>query len=129
MRSSDGRNFSLVDPKEIATDAGDRYRMPTGACSDGASTPREIWGPPFNLPPFGVYWPAAFAHDCAYRNTLERWDGRAWVLANLTKDQSDELLDALMFALGTPAMQRSLIFKGVGLGGWAAFQGDRAAAK
>ena len=125
VRSRDGRNFVLIAPKEIRCDDGTLYRMPAGADSDGASTPGILWGPPEYLTPFGDYWPAAYAHDCAYRDTLQKWAGGEWIKASLTKEQSDDLLKALMFACGTAESTIVKIYEGVALGGGPAFAHDR----
>jgi len=67
VSSVDGRNFVLLADAFYTSADGARYCLPAGAASDGASTPPEVW--PL-MPPFGKYWPAAYLHDAAYRNTL-----------------------------------------------------------
>jgi len=121
-RSRDGRNFVLIEAKCIRTETA-LYRMPAGSVSDGASTPEPLWS--LGLAPFGVYWPAAFAHDCAYRGTLQVQSGMEWIPANLTKAESDDLLSALMFSLGVVDKDRITIYEGVHLAGWKAFREDR----
>ncbi len=123
VATTDGRNFTLLaDAYYVGTD-GTRYCVPAGATSDGASTPREVW--PL-LPPFGLYWPAAYLHDAAYRNTLRVWNGSAWVAAALPKAKCDALLLEAMEALGVGAVERETIYEGVAMGGAAAFDRDRA---
>ena len=119
----DGRNFTLLaDVYYLARD-GARYRLPIGAASDGASTPPEVW--PL-LPPFGPYWPAAYLHDTAYRNTLLAWNGTTWVPAALPKAQCDNLLLEAMEILGVDLIQRRTIYEAVVLAGTPAFHQDRA---
>lgn len=127
VRSHDGRNFLLLADKDIMTDSGTMYRMPKGAISDGASIPQLLWG--LGLAPFGPYWPAAYAHDCAYRGTLlvYQLEGDSWEEAMLSKDMCDELLKALMFSLGVDQKLINVIYDGVHVGGIRAFRDDRQA--
>ncbi|MGB7767441.1 MAG: DUF1353 domain-containing protein [Verrucomicrobiia bacterium] len=128
-KSSDGRNFELVCSFDYLARDGTRYRAPIGATSDGCSTPPELWslmGKQW-LAPFGTYWPAAFIHDGAYRNWLQRIDDAGRVqTANLSKEQSDNLFAELMELLGTSIGERSAIYEGVHELGWRAFREDRA---
>ena len=123
VATTDGRNFTLLaDVIYVGADAT-RYCLPAGAISDGASTPREVW--PL-IPPFGLYWPAAYLHDASYRNTLRVWDGSAWVAAALPKAKCDALLLEAMEALGVGVVERETIYEGVAIGGSPAFNRDRA---
>ncbi len=122
--SQDGRYFTLTKAKCVRTSTA-LYQMPAGATSDGASTPPELW---LKFPPFGLYWPPAFFHDCGYRGTLNVWNGGIWVPVLLTKDQCDRLFDGLMFASGVPDADRKVLYEGVHLLGWRAFRDDRQAA-
>lgn len=125
VSSSDGRNFVLLKDAVYVSKDGTRYVMPAGATSDGASTPREMWNV---LPPFGVYWPAAVLHDCAYRNTLliDEKTMEAPFRASLVKDACDKLLLEAMESLGVNEIERSVIYSGVCLGGQPSFNKDRA---
>ena len=122
--SSDGRNFILLADADYVARDGTIYRMPEGATSDGASTPAEIWA---LIPPFGVYWPAAYLHDCAYRNTLLKLtvDGKSWILATEPKERCDELLKEAMEALGVGLVRIEEIYEGVVVGGESSFDEDR----
>ena len=122
VRTADGWHVTLQEPLEFVTAAGLRYRAPAGTTSDGASTPSALWP---RIPPFGSYWLAAVLHDAAYRDQLERWTGGVWVLANLTRDDADALLDEAMRSLDVPADLRIAIYEGVHFGGGAAFALDR----
>lgn len=117
--TSDGRNFMLLNSVEYVAKDGSRWVIPSGATSDGASTPREVWD---IIPPFGAYWRAAFLHDAAYRNTLLDSGGR---VANLPKERCDDLLNDAMEACGVDIIDRQAIYQAVRLAGGAAFAGDR----
>jgi hypothetical protein len=121
VTTRDGRYFILAE-SVIVYARGARYKIPQGAKSDGASTPREVW--PL-IPPFGKYWPAAFLHDAAYQNTLLIWRGGQWVTANLSKAECDALLLEAMDALGVGLIERETIYKAVVLAGQSAFDSDR----
>ena len=141
VSSVDGRNFVLLADVFYISADGTRYCLPAGASSDGASTPPEVW--PI-LPPFGKYWPAAYLHDAAYRNTLlvyahpSRPSSVAlappsptplgegiWVRAALAKEKCDALLLEAMESLGVGVVERQTIYEGVVLGGAASFDQDR----
>lgn len=123
--TADGRN--LVFAQGLVFDwRGRRYQIPSGAKTDGASTPRAIWS---EIPPFGVYAPATWAHDAGYQRTLQVQgaDG-VFVRADLSKEDCDSLLNDLMVTLGVPDAERITIYEGVRFGGQAAFDADRLAA-
>lgn len=120
----DGRNFVLLTDVLYVAGDGTRYCLPAGAASDGASTPPEVW--PL-IPPFGRYWPAAYLHDAAYRNTLLVWNGTGWIPAALPKAKCDALLLEAMTALGVGEIERGTIYEGVVIGGRSSFEADRAA--
>ena len=136
----DGRNFIVRQPVVYVTKAGTIYRIPVGATTDGASTPRGTW----NLyPPFGPYWNAAVLHDAAYQNTLEKAvagltiDNAAdaadcqWSKANLEKPDCDALLLEACELTQVDWLQRKIIFDAVKDFGETAYENDRkrAAAK
>lgn len=110
VSTSDGRNFTLLEPFSFVTRAGEVYTVPAGSQSDGASTPQAGWN---ILPPFGPYWPAAFLHDWTYR------------YSNLPKPVCDSLLLEAMEISGVGEVERMTIYEGVHLGGWKAFREDR----
>lgn len=135
----DGRNFIVRQPVVYVTKAGTIYRIPVGATTDGASTPRGTW----NLyPPFGPYWNAAVLHDAAYQNTLEKGtpgatgeesgpDTFSWAKANLEKPDCDALLLEACELTQVDWLQRKIIFDAVKDFGETAYENDRkrAAAK
>lgn len=127
FESRDLRNVEVLQDKELMVRNDDgtytRYRIRKGSRSDEATIPQVAWSLGFT--PFGDYALAAVTHDCAYQDTLEVWNGTEWVLAHLTKAQSDELINALMFALGVPKWQRVIIYEALVAFGWPAFNEDR----
>jgi len=128
--TKDGRNFVLLENVQYVSKNGTVYILPKGATSDGASTPPELW---LTIPPFGSYWRAAYLHDCAYRNTLLVQYSPPQVAeiqqipANLTEDQSNDLLNEAMSLSGTHDVTMWEIYKGVCFGGASSFASDRAA--
>jgi hypothetical protein len=112
VATSNGRNFVLLEPFSYTSLAGMIINVPAGATSDGASTPREIWP---TIPPFGLYWMAAFLHDYLYRCT------------QLPKVQCDDLFKEAMGILGCSVIEVDAIFEGVNLFGQESFNDDRAA--
>lgn len=123
LNQGDFRNFRFLKAKEFVDIDGTRYQIPANAPTDLASTPREIWDV---LPPFGEYALESALHDCAYQNTLLKWDGAQWVKANLTKDQCDELYrTALGLNAAISRADAKTLYEGVHLCGWRAYKEDR----
>jgi hypothetical protein len=114
VETSDGRNFVLLEPVVYVTGFGAHLTIPAGTTSDGASTPALIWSA---VPPFGLYWPAAYLHDWLYRATL------------MPKPECDDLLKEAMLSLGVDSELVDVVYEGVKLGGQSAFDADRAAQK
>lgn len=125
VKTHDGRNFILLNDKDIVIgETMTIYRMPKGAQSDGASIPQFLWSA--GLAPFGPYWPAAYAHDCAYKGSLLVYqDNNVWVPAMLPRDICDNLLMALMIACGVEQRLRDTIYNAVRTCGIVAFREDR----
>lgn len=68
----DGRNLLVVKPFAFIDAKGEKWRVPKGTQTDGASVPRFFWSlyPPFS----GKYRKAAVVHD-VYCQTRDRaWD-------------------------------------------------------
>jgi hypothetical protein len=126
VSSSDGHNFVLLQSCIYIAKDGTQYVMPAGATSDGASTPQEIWN---LIPPFGKYWMSAFLHDCCYRNTLQVLAGDGVTVlkpqANLTEEQSNNLLLEAMDSQGVNVIERDIIYKAVCDFGKSSFDSDR----
>ena len=108
--SPDGRNVTLFAPLAYMTKGGELLTAPVGTQSDGASTPRIIWDA---IPPFGRYWPACVIHDWLYRDTKR------------DKTFCDNVLYEAMLALGVDVETAKIIYEGVHLFGWKAFNDDR----
>ncbi len=129
--SADGWNCLLLEDKEIIVSWGGgqltRYLMPEGTPSDGASIPEVFAALGFTR--YGVYWPAAYVHDAAYRQFLLIRNGEEWVNAKLSKEQCDHLILALMFALGVGEAKRNIIYDALIVAGKAAYDEDIKLAK
>lgn len=96
--SSDGHNFTLVEPFTFTCQDGTVIDVGAGAQSDGASVPQALWA---ILPPFGSYWMAAFLHDSLYR------------YSDLPKDRCDAIFaEALEWLKVGPALKDTL-YEGV----------------
>lgn len=112
VRSSDGRNFILLADNTFTAESGEVIELPKGAGSDGASTPPFIWA---IIPPFGLYWMAAYLHDYLYRYTQQ------------AKDFCDRMFLEAMKALGVPELERLTMYEAVKEAGESAFSADRKA--
>jgi Protein of unknown function (DUF1353) len=121
----------LLKPVDYFANDGTQYRIPLAQPTDFASIPQEFWGAPLFLIPYGWYSLPAAGHDSAYQNLLLKVnaDGST-ALANLTEDQSNDLLLEMMQAMKPnpttfEKLQMSAIYHGVTIGGWHAFKVDR----
>jgi len=109
VRTSDGRNVTLLEPLVYVHGDGIVTTIPAGSTSDGASTPQLSWSLGFS--PFGIGWRAFVLHDFLYRKT--------W----LPRDYCDASLLEALLELGEPNAQ--IIYDAVRLGGRFAFNADR----
>jgi hypothetical protein len=112
---ADGRNWSVQEPIVFITSRMQKYRVPVGSATDGASTPQIVWS--LGLPPFGLHWLACVVHDAAYRRKLEYWAADHWTPASLSREQADDLLLEALQALGVPKVDQDAIYLGVRAGG------------
>ena len=112
VSTPDGRNFILLESFIYKRKDGQIISVPAGTTSDGASTPSILWP---TIPPFGVYWKAAFLHDYLYRDT------------ECPKNFCDETLLEAMEELGVGEVESKAIYEGVHLFGWSSYEGDRKA--
>lgn len=110
VRTSNGRDVTLLEPLVYTAKSGEVITAPVGTVSDGASTPRVIWQV---IPPFGPYWMATVLHDYLYRLTKQ------------PRDYCDNMLMEAMESLGVEFLLREAIYEGVHLGGEVAFNDDR----
>lgn len=110
LRSNDdGCTFTLLtefDYEMGELGSGRFIRVPAGFKTDFASVPQIFWN---ILPPWGTYGKAAVLHDWNYK---KQEFGRAFC---------DAVLLESMEALGVVWWKRFLIYRGVRLGGWAAW--------
>lgn len=131
VSTSDGRNLVFLEPLEFVLPNQRRYRIPAGAKTDGASTPRLIW---WIIPPFGLpgnnYGPPSWGHDAAYQRTLEKLmpDG-SWERITTAEFWDDKLILHLMAAQGVSWLMRWTIYIALHLFGRTAFKEDRKEAK
>jgi len=112
VRTKDGRNFTALESFGFLSKSGELVTVPAGATSDGASTPRILWR---EIPPFGLYWLAAFLHDWLYRCSQK------------PKEECDNLLKEAMESLGVSEFETVTIYEGVHWGGQDSFNEDRKA--
>jgi hypothetical protein len=120
----------FLKPVDYWAADGTQYRI-VGAMTDYASTPPEVWGPPFFLIPYGWWSLPAAGHDDAFQNRLliVQTDGTTH-LADLTERESNDLLDEMMQAIKpNPTVfekaQMDAIYEGVTIGGFHSYKVDR----
>lgn len=117
--------YALRDRLSLRRADGTVLTAPAGMVTDLASIPQAVW--PI-LPPDGSYAQAAAIHDDCYRTEgsfVWRWPAHPRAppfigltgRGPLTRSECDEVLREGMFALGTPAWQRVVIYEAVRLGG------------
>lgn len=110
-RYIDERRWRLLEPFDFASETIERIvSVPSGFETDFASIPRVFWA---ILPPTGDYGKAAVLHDWLYRT-----QGRA------TRAEADGVLMEAMIALGVGWWTRTIIYRGVRLGGAASYHGS-----
>lgn len=107
--NDDGRTFTLLT--EFDYEIGDlgsgrTIRVPVGFVTDFASIPRVFWN---ILPPWGKYGKAAVLHDWNYKKQ------------EFSRAFCDDILDESMAALGVGWLTRHVIWLGVRMGGWVAW--------
>jgi hypothetical protein len=120
LRTKDCQLFWHLAPKEATCKWDDGrffiYRIPAhdfsksaDPDSDGASLflLAKVLRPSLRERMFG----ASLFHDSGYHGTLEVYRDGQWVLANLTKDETDELLKALMYIEAVTEEERVIVFE------------------
>ena len=96
--------------------AGKSFVIPRGFESDGASVPRFFWRlvcPPLDHRAVR----AGVAHDWIYRTQPEDW----------TRKEADKMFLCFLIEDGLPPFRARLAYWGVRLGGWRAWNENRAA--
>lgn len=99
-----GRTRQLTAPLVWQALDGQQFSVPAGYDTDYASVPRLLW---WLLPPTGKYTCAAIVHDWLY-----------WEQPVRRVDADRYFLEA-MADCGTSWWERTLIYWGVRVGGWA----------
>jgi Protein of unknown function (DUF1353) len=124
VSSSDGRNFTLLEPLEYIAIDETHYQAITLTQTDGCSTPPALW---IHFPPFGKYWFSAILHDAAYRSTLSKQlpDG-SWLRIQLTESEADNLINEAMQSQGVNDADRLIIFNALKAFGATAYSEDLA---
>lgn len=110
IESGDGEHVVLLEPLTYTSRDGESITIPIGTTSDGASTPRIFWRA---LPPFGPYWRPAILHDYLYQS------GR------FVRSKCDALLREAMLSCGVSGFTAWVIYTGVRMGGWVAYNAYR----
>ena len=92
--SNGGQLFALTRPVFYLSVDGRLFQMPRGAQSDGISAPSicAMLGREHG----GNDWAAGWLHDCAYRFSLQVWDGTQWVKWDASQGRSKPASDALL---------------------------------
>ena len=120
-RSSNGRDDVLLTDLRFVDTDGKLYRVPSGADTDGGSTPRIAWLIP-GFEPTGQHWLDWILHDGGYRDTLEVFQNGLWVPAALSRLQCDQLLDRALTLHRMGAVKRFLVFRTLRAEGWRYFK-------
>ena len=116
-RSADGRNDVLLSELHFRDDDGTLYKVPVFAETDGGSTPRLVWAVP-GFEPTGKHWFPWILHDSAYRGTLLVQRLALYFPADLTRYESDCLLDRALKRKGMGMIARSAVFTALRAAGW-----------
>ena len=109
-----GLPFTLTEPLRYQSDVlGDEVCVPVGFRTDLASIPRGLWNV---LPKVGKWDKAAVVHDALYFYGRIPIQGRA-----VTKAEADAVLREAMTLDGVGWWARFVIYSGVRLGGFVAW--------
>ena len=127
VSTGDGLDCTLLRAELYLDKDGTLYQIPMGATSDGGSTPKAVWGPPLNLPPFGPEWRCYFLHDAAFRNVLKKCLCSSFIAADLTEQQCNDLIWNALELCGIPKIRAEEILTGLKIGGHRSFAYDRSA--
>lgn len=103
----DGRHFEVMSPLVYVSDLlGGSVVVDTGTITDLASIPF--------LPRHRTWSRAAVVHDGLYQSN------------GVTRKQADDVLREAMIVLDVPAWRRGVVYIGVRVGGWKAWDKHRA---
>ena len=106
----DGQQATLLNVFSVRDCWGVLHIVPKGFTTDFASVPRFFWR---LVPPWGRYSPAAVVHDYLYRT------GKA------SRKEADRVFLRLMKQLDVPCWKRWVMYWGVRLFGFRAYQGNK----
>ncbi len=115
----DGADDELKAPLHYYANDGSIFRCPPGSKTDGMSLPKVVR----MIPGFNAArqdWFPAILHDGGYRATLEKWDGKTWKPAKLTRKQADLLMGE---AMQTNGVKRVAVLIPLRAFGWPNFKG------
>lgn len=131
LEFEDGHFWKVVAPFEYHlgdADGPEFVDIPVGFQTDFASIPRLLWN---ILPPDGLYGKAAVVHDWLYKTRLIRLDCDICAAAKRVHSrlcdryEADRVFLEGMEVLGVGWLTRHVIYRGVRLGGWWAWQQHR----
>lgn len=104
----DGKTWKLAQEFDynMGDEGGVQIDVPQGFVTDFASVPQIFWNV---LPPWGAYGKAAVLHDWLYHEQT------------YTRAKTDKIFLEAMTVLGVSALRKYVIYAGVRLGGWKAW--------
>ena len=127
VKTRDGLDDILIEPLYFVDRAGRHFCAPSGATTDGLSTPKIIRILP-GYDATGEDWWSGVLHDAAYRNFLEiELAPDSWQKASLTQAQCDALILEAMTTQRVGWWRRHIIYFALRLFGGIAFKEDRQA--
>lgn len=108
LTDDEGRLWKVVAPFSYVSADPDHARVdvPAGETTDLASTPRFLW---VFLPPEGEWTDASVVHDTVYTQQ------------KLPRLRCDQILREAMIDRGTGKITAAIIYAGVRVGGWVAW--------
>lgn len=121
----DDRRWRLLDacPYHLrAPDGQEWVDVPAGFVTDFGSIPRAFWWMP-GLSPFGKLRRAYAVHDKLYQAPVVR---TATTARAIGREEADQTLLEACDVLGANWVNRRVIYRGVRMGGWIAWNRHRA---
>jgi hypothetical protein len=122
----DGHNWVVCDTFEYrlgSLHGVEFVRVGKGFETDFASIPRPLWSlwPPAG----GAYTPAALIHDCLYKTGFVSVNDGS--VRHISRQEADDIFKEAMEVAGVSWLSRRLIYRGVRVGGSAAWNKHRKA--
>lgn len=109
----DGKTFKLLELFRYrigGMDSLDIITIPEGFETDFASVPQILWSV---IPPWGKYGKAAVLHDYLYKSGI------------FERGRCDDIFLEAMEVLDVSWIKRKIIYRGVRMGGWIAWNSHR----